>query len=85
MAYDRRGRDAPYVVQSHRKPGDGRLVLLGEIVPHDGRCLFTNLFKLRNHRIHLALVTFPCLFESSGNVSVLGILGTIPREKKVLT
>lgn len=57
-------------------------MLLSEIVPHDGRCLVTNLFELRNHRIHLALVTFPSLFENGGNVKVLGILGTIPREKK---
>lgn len=77
MADDRRGRDAPYVVQSHRKPGDGRFVLLGEKVPHDGRCLVTDLFELCNHRIHPALVSLSRLSENSGNVVVFEVIGTI--------
>lgn len=83
MPHDRRGRDAPYVVQSHREPGDGRFVLLGKVVPHDGRRLVTDLFELRDHRIHLALVTFSRLFEHQLDVGVLGIVGAIPGGENV--
>ena len=53
-------------------------MLLGKVVPHDGGRLVTDLFELRNHRFHLALVTFSCLFEYRLNVGVLGIGGTVP-------
>lgn len=53
-------------------------MLLGEIVPHDGSCLVTDLLELRNHRIYPALVTFSCLFENGEDLGVFGIVGAIP-------
>lgn len=59
VTHDRRRRDAPRVVESHREPGDGRLVLLGEKVPHDGSRLLADVFELLDHRVHPSLVTIP--------------------------
>lgn len=78
MAHDRRSRDAPDVVESHREPGNGRFVLFGKVVSHDGRRLVANVFELRHHRLHPALVAFSRLFEKSENIDVLGVVGTIP-------